>query len=243
MGATRIQLCGPLAARIGGARVDSSLPGRQGRLLFAYLVLERTGVTGRDALADALWGDEPPAASDSALSALLSRLRHVVPLDGRRELRLDLAPDAWVDVEAAAEALHRAEGAAARGDWTSAWGPARVTQHITARTFLPSETAAWVVERRRLLGEMHLRALETAAAAALHIGGSELDTAERAARRLVELAPLRESGTRLLMDVHEARGNRAEALLAFDVLRRRLRNELGVVPSEPTLAAHRRLLR
>ena len=34
---TRIQLCGRVVATVDGRRVDGELPGRQGRLLFAYL--------------------------------------------------------------------------------------------------------------------------------------------------------------------------------------------------------------
>lgn len=37
----RIQLCGPLVLRIGGARVEGLLPGRQGELLLAYLLVHR----------------------------------------------------------------------------------------------------------------------------------------------------------------------------------------------------------
>lgn len=242
MGETRIQLCGPLLARVDGERVDDRLPGRQGRLLFAYLVLERRQPAGRDTLADVLWGDEPPDALESALSALLSRLRRVVSLDGRSEVRLVLPAGTWVDVEAAAEALHRAESAVAREDWGGAWGPARVAQHVCERPFLPGEAFAWAAGRRAALEAMLVRALELAGLSALRIGGSELNTAERAARRLADLAPLRESGTRLLMEVMEQRGNRAEALFAYDALRRRLREELGVAPSAETQSLHRALL-
>jgi DNA-binding SARP family transcriptional activator len=87
-----------------------------------------------------------------------------------------------------------------------------------------------------------VRALELAGLAALRLGGGERATAERAARRLVELAPLRESGTRLLMEVLAADGNRAEALLVYESLRSRLREELGVAPSAETQALHRSLL-
>ena len=77
---TRIHLCGRLVARIAGERVETALPGRQGRLLFAYLVLERARPATREELTEALWQDEEPAAADSALSALLSKLRRVVPI-------------------------------------------------------------------------------------------------------------------------------------------------------------------
>ena len=242
MADTRIQFCGPPFARVAGERVDDRLPGRQGRLLFAYLVLGRRSIAPREALVDLLWGEAPPEASDAALSALLSKLRRVVPLEGRSEVRLDLPTDTWVDVEAAAEAVHRAESCAAREDWVSAWGPARVTQHISERQFLPGESGPWVSARRRALDATRIRALELAGLAAMHIGGGELATAERTAERLVELAPLRESGTRLLMEVHAARGNRADALLAYEALRLHLRDELGVGPSAATVEAHRRLL-
>jgi len=153
-----------------------------------------------------------------------------------------LPEDAWVDLEAAQEALHRAEGAVARESWAVAWGPARLAQHVCEREFLPGEDAPWVQERRRAVGALLVRALELAGLASIRIGGGEVATAERAARRLVELAPLRESGTRLLMEVLAGQGNRAEALLVYDALRVRLRDELGVGPSEATLDAHRALL-
>jgi len=239
---TRIQLCGALVARIDGNRVEDRLPGKQGRLLFAYLVLERRRPVDRDALSSVLWGEVRPEAADSALSALLSKLRRVVSLDGRSEVRLRLPSGAWIDVDVASAALHRAESAVVREDWAGAWSPARVAQHVCERPFMAGETAEWAAARRRSLQATLVRALELAGLAAARIGGSELDTAERTARRLVELAPLRESGTRLLMDVLEQRGNRAEALLAYEELRIRLRDELGVGPSSETVELHRRLL-
>jgi DNA-binding SARP family transcriptional activator len=39
-----------------------------------------------------------------------------------------------------------------------------------------------------------------------------------------------------------ARGNTAEALLVYDALRTRLRDELGAAPSAETQQLHRRLL-
>jgi DNA-binding SARP family transcriptional activator len=241
MGETRIQLCGPLVARVDGTRIEGRLPGRQGRVLFACLVDERRRLS-RDELEAVLWEDVVPETADAALSALLSKLRRVVVLEGRSVVRVVLPEDAWVDVHVAREALHRAEAAVARGDWEAAWGPARVVQHVGQRPFLPGETGAWVDARRRAHHALLVRALELVGVAALGIGGGELATAERAARRLVELAPLRESGTRVLMSVLDRAGNRAEALLAYEALRVRLRQELGVAPCRETQEVHRLLL-
>ena len=168
---TRIQLCGRLVARIDGRRVESELPGRQGRLAFAFLAVNRHRPVPRDELADALWDE--PAASDR-LSPVLSKLRSVVPLDGRGEVRLELPGDAWIDFEAASEALHRAESALARGDFAGAWGPGRVAQHVATRQLLPGEDAPWIDEQRRRLEEILVRSLELVGRACVEIGSGEL---------------------------------------------------------------------
>jgi DNA-binding SARP family transcriptional activator len=235
---TRIQLCGRLTAEVSGKRIEAALPGRQGRLVFAFLVVNRLRAASRDELVQTLW----PSGRDGGLSPLLSKLRRLVELEGRTGIRLVLPADAWVDVEAAADGLHRAEAAVARRDWTAAWGPARVAQHIAQRVFLPAEDAPWVEAGRQRLEEIHARSLELVAEACVNIGGGELDTAERAARALVREQPFHETGWRLLMRVLDARGNRAEALRAYDDLRVLLREELGTGPSPATQALHGELL-
>lgn len=239
---TRIQLCGRVVAVVNGTRIEQELPGRQGRLLFVHLVTRRLQPVPRRELEQAIWPEDAPGSVESALSALLSKLRRLVPVEGRTEVRVVLPSGAWVDLEAASDGLHRAESAAARRAWTDVWGPARVAQHIAARGFLAGEDAPWVVDVRSRLDGIHLRSLELVAEACLGIGGGELDTAERAARTLVSHAPFRESGHRLLMQVLDERGNRAEALQAYEALRTLLRAELGASPSPATQDVHRRLL-
>lgn len=242
---TRIQLCGRLVARIDGRRIEGDLPGRQGRLLFVYLAANRFRPVSRGELVDALWPRDAPDTADASLSALTSKLRRVLGADalaGRGEVHFVLAPDTWVDLEAAGEAIHRAESACAREAWAEAWSPARVAQHIAARGFLPGEDAPWIDERRRSVETLYLRALELTGRASLKLGGTEVDTAERAARTLVDRAPFRETGHRLLMAVLAARGNVAEALQVYEGLRTLLREELGAAPSGETQELHRRLL-
>lgn len=236
---TRVQLCGRLVARIDGRRIEHELPGRQGRLAFAYLVARRHRPVTREELIEALWST---AGGSDRLSPLVSKLRGVVSIEGRGDVRLVLPEQAWIDLEAASEGLHRAESAIARGDWKAAWGPGRVAQHVSSRVFLPGEEAAWIDEQRRRLEQIHLRSLELVGSACLRIGGGELATAERAARSAIARAPYSESAHRLLMEVLAARGNPAEALLVYDALRVRLREELGTAPSDTTQELHRQLL-
>lgn len=242
---TRIQLCGRFVVEIGGRRAEQELPGRLGRTLFAYLVVHRDRPVPRDELADALWGEAPPAGAESSMAALLSRTRAAVKpaeIHGRSQLRLALPPDALVDVAQAVEGVHRAESAVALSRWTDVYGPAGLAMFVTRRTFMPDVDAPWADAVRRRLDDVRVRALEAYGQAALTVGGTELPGAERAGRELVERAPFRESGYRLLMRALAAGGNAAEALRVYDQLRRRLREELGVEPSPPTGALHETLL-
>jgi len=244
---SRVQVCGRLAVTRAGERVEALLPARQGRLLFTFLVVHRARVVTRDELVDALWpaGPAPPAA-DATLRALLSRLRRVLGADvvpPGDPPRLALPDDAFVDLEAARAALHRAEAAVAEGAFTRAWAPARIALHTAERGFLPAHDAPWAAAIRRELDELRLRAVESVGAAGMGMGGGELDAAERAGRRLVALAPYRESGHRLLMEALAARGNPAEAALVFARLRERLRDDLGLTPCAATRSTAEKLLR
>jgi len=243
-GVTRVQLCGPLVVEGGGERLESRLPGRQGRMLFGYLALNRHRLAARDELVAAVWPNDPPPAADASLNALLSKTRRALGADafeGRSSLRLRL-DGAWVDVEAATEAIHRAESSVAQADWRRAWGPSLLALFVAEREFLLDEDADWIDVERRRLAELRLRALECYATAGLGIGGTELAAALRAGRRLVELAPLRESGYRCLMLSLAAQGNQAEALRVYSGLCDTLRDELGVSPSADTRSVYEQLV-
>jgi DNA-binding SARP family transcriptional activator len=241
-----IRLCGRVAVSTQDGLAGGALPGRQGQLLLAYLVCHRTRACPRYELEDVLWPERAPAASDSALSSLLSKLRRALGPDalaGRAELRLALPEPLWVDTEALADAVELAVHALDERRWTDAAAQARAALALGTEPFLAECDGPWVQERRREVEGLRLRALEALGEAGLRIGGRELDAAEHAARTAISLAPFRESAHRLLMEIHEAAGNAAEALRAFDELRRLLRDELGTVPGPPLMALHERLLR
>jgi class 3 adenylate cyclase/DNA-binding SARP family transcriptional activator len=242
---TRIQLCGRVVIELDGSRIESDLPGRQGKVLFAYLTANRLRPVGRDELIDALWPLGGPKGADSSLGALLSKLRRALGperLEGRSTLQLQLPERSWVDLEAAMEAIHRAESALAREDWPAAWSAGRVTLHIARRPFLAGEDAPWIDNLRRELTDVYVRSLEATGKAGLALGGTELDTAERSARSLIREAPYRESGYRLLMEALARRDNTAEGLEVYEGLRQKLRDDLGTMPSAATQELHRSLL-
>ena len=244
-GETRIQLCGRFVVRLDGQRVEGALPGAKGQLLFAYLVLNRLRRIDRDELLQGVYGDEATPDHHPRLSVLLSKLRRVVRpelLTGRSQIELVLPPDAFVDVEAALDGLHRAESHVAADRWAEAWGPAGIAYHVASRPLLQSHERPWLDEWRRRLYDVRLRGLECVAAARLGLGGPTLPQAADCARQLIELAPFRETGHLILMEALERRGNVAEALRVYDQLRILLRDELGIAPSPAVQSVYRRLL-
>jgi DNA-binding SARP family transcriptional activator len=244
-GMVRIQLCGRFAVVVNGRQVESRLPGRQGRLLVAYLAAHRAQPVERTVLLDALWPGGGGGAAGT-LTVLLSKVRALLApaeIQGRRTLQLVLPPGSAVDLDVAITSLHSAESAVALRDWRRAWPTALAALYAARRRFLAEFEAAWIDDWRRQMDVIHERALACYAEAGLGIGGTELPAAERAARQLVAMAPLAETGHGLLMRALAARGDVAAALAAYDQLRRSLRDDLGVSPSEATQALHARLLR
>ncbi len=227
-------------------QLSERLRGKQVPLLLAYLVLNRGRHVSRDELIGALWPNQAPVSQDAALRTLLSRLRSSLGADtvaGRDEVILELPEPVWIDIEAAAAEVGRASDALERGDHRRAWALAQVPLNIATRGLLPGAQADWLEPPRRELEEVHLLALEVIGRAGLAMGGTQLQSAERAARSLIETEAYRESGYVLLMEALAARGNVAEAMRVFEALRTLLRDELGTSPSPEAIAVHERLLR
>ncbi|HVE98643.1 MAG TPA: BTAD domain-containing putative transcriptional regulator [Mycobacteriales bacterium] len=250
----RIYLTGRVAVETPEAVVDeAALPGRQGRLLLAYLVLSGTSSVSRDEIADVLWADAPPPAWSNGLNALVSKLRATlrqlagdgVQLEhsfGCYQLRLPA--DVWVDVTAARDAIHRAEALLAQdadGAAVEAWGWTYVGYHVTRRPFLPGENGPWVEARRAELALLRLRALDCAIA--VNTASGDVAEALRAGNDALAVDPLRESTYQQLMRCLFAAGSRAEALRVYERCRATLGEMLGVDPSPLTESVYLEILR
>lgn len=222
------------------------MPGRQGRLLFAFLAARPHRTATRDELIEALWPSDLPSAPTMALSALISKLRRLLghdSLQGRTDIRLNLSPQAFVDVQAARHAVHDAESLITAERWWDAYPGAVTAGAIARREFMRGEDAPWINETRLEMAEIYLRAIECNARICLAVGKAELPTAAHLAREMTVRAPFRESGYCLLLEALERRGDIAEALRVYESLRVRLRDELGTAPSAQAQTLHARLLR
>jgi YVTN family beta-propeller protein len=247
----KVFLTGRVAVETNGAVIEEAqLGGRQGRLVFAYLVAERSRPVPRDELAEALWGEAPPATWDKALTVIVSKLRGALTdagLDGRELLtaafgcyRLDLPEGTWVDLFAAAGSAREAEDALAAGELDKARAAAESAESLARRPFLPGEDGTWAEQKRRDLADIRERSLSVLADACLRSGAAR--EAAKWAEELIALSPFREAGYRRLMEAHVAAGNRAEALRVYEQCRQLLAEELGAYPSPETEAIYRALL-
>jgi DNA-binding SARP family transcriptional activator len=247
--AIRIELLGAVSVTCdddGPRYVESA----QARMAFARLVLGRQEGVTRHELADVVWPDQLPASWKSALRSIVSRLRvflrPVVPeatdpvvARGGRYFVL-LPPDVDVDIERAESAALTAQDRLGVGELPAA---RRLGMEATSRVrgpFLPDQEGPWVTGVRDDLAELFVTACEITSQASAALG--EHARALLLAREAIAAEPLRESAHRCLMAAHASGGNRGEALLAYQRLRRLLAEQLGVDPSPESEAAYLDLL-
>ena len=167
--ALRLYLTGRVTIESAGKFISQdAFPGKQGLLAFVRLAIDRGQAVSREDLAAMLWPGEPPRAWDTGLQSIMSKLRALLAEAGLEKseclasapgcYQLLLPIDAWVDIEAAFEAVHEAEGFLPVRDWRQAWAAAQVAYHITRRPFLAGESGLWVEQQRERLQTIFARA-------------------------------------------------------------------------------------
>ncbi|MEU5087861.1 BTAD domain-containing putative transcriptional regulator [Streptomyces sp. NPDC021356] len=220
------------AVPVGGARL---------RALLAVLALRPGRTVPVSVLVDEVWEDDPPADATGALQALVGRLRRAIGTDAVASAdggyRLTATAD---DID-----LHRferlaGEGRAALADGDPAKAAAALDDalalwHGPALADLPdrtAEAARW--ETRR----MDVRRARLAAALAL--GEAEHALPELTA--LCDTHPLDESLQALRLRALHGAGRTAQALAAYEDVRRLLADRLGSDPGPELRALHEWLL-
>ena len=232
---------------------DGRFPGRQGRLLFAYLVAEQGRPVPRDELADALWGETPPASWDKALTGIVSRLRGLLTdhgghgrcdgVDWRLRLLPPRAARRCVGRRGRGGARDRGGrgGAVGRRPREAAKAAAGVAASLLRQPFLPRGGGRGVGRGQAAAVRRYPRAsaLGTCSPRSCLRTG-DAPEAVRSAEQTVALAPFRECRVSAADGGHVAAGNRAEALRVYERCRRLLADELGAYPSPETEAVYQR---
>jgi DNA-binding SARP family transcriptional activator len=231
-----IRLLGPV--ELVSARGPVPIGSAKQRALLAFLALHPQRLLTYDVLVDGLWGHDQPDETVQALRFHVSRLRGILrQADDIDRLRtrpggyqLVLAEDA-VDAlrferAIAGARLARKEGAPpdavsrAFREALDLWvGPA----------FADVNGEPFVVGERRRLEELRLVATEDYFAAELAAAGHAEAVGEL--ERMVDHHPMRERLWELLITALYRSGRQADALAAYQRVRRILADELGIEPS------------
>ncbi|MGP9021114.1 BTAD domain-containing putative transcriptional regulator [Streptomyces sp. BR1] len=220
------------AVAVGGARL---------RALLTVLALRPGRTVPVARLVDEVWNGEPPADAAGALQALVGRLRrvagHTAVASAESGYRLDAAPD---DID-----LYRFERLAGEGVRALEQGdPAK------AVALLDDALALWtgpvlddLPDRAAEAARWEARRLDTRRArlaASLALGRADEALPELAA--LCAAHPLDEPLHALRIRALRAAGRTAEALAAYDDVRRTLADRLGADPGPELRALHGELL-
>ncbi|WP_333768133.1 AfsR/SARP family transcriptional regulator [Streptomyces sp. IBSBF 2435] len=218
-----------------------ALAGGRLRALLTALALRPGRVVTADVLIDEVWDGDPPAGATGALQALVGRLRKAIGHDAVGSVeggyRLVAERD---DID-----LYRFQRLADEGARALADG-----DPVKAAGLLADALALW---RGPALADLPDRGTAAVRSEALRLDTRRLRlTAElglgRAAHVLPELAelaadhPLDEPLHALHIRALRAAGRTADALAAYDVVRRALAGELGTDPSPELRALHAELL-
>ena len=233
------------------------IPGTRLRTLLARLALNHGHLVTTQALADAIWGERPPPGAGNALHSLVSRLRRALPPGD--SARVESLP-AGYRLSAAGEATDvaeferlAAEGRACReaGDTGAAadrfasalalWRGAALADLADAPFAGP--TIARLTELRLRTVADHTELALAAVRAGDHAIGRAGGQLVAGLRELTLAHPLDERLAGLYLRALTADGRPAEALAAFEDLRRALAETLGTDPSPALRDLHTAILR
>jgi DNA-binding SARP family transcriptional activator len=198
-----------------------TLPHSVERIL-AYLGMSQAPVT-RARLASNLWPDVADDRANHDLRSALWRLRRITGVIREEDRRLALTPDVAVDFMEIADLTQSL--------MVEPGPPAldRVPDLVRADEILPGWEEEWLVVERERFRMSRVRALERSADALLT--ARDYAGALEAALASVATEPFRETAHRLVIQIHIAEGNNAEAIRAFQAYRSLVTDELGIAPS------------
>jgi len=242
-----VRILGPV--EVNGPNGKALLVGGRQRALVGALAFNAGTTVTFTSLVDALWGAEPPRTAFKTLHSHMARLRRVLEMCGLPDLLITLGAGyrlAASRVEV--DCLHFEDVvAAARADL----GENRLTRAVDqlrggladwrGDPVQDGELFGWGEAEVNRLRELRLTALEDLYGAELRLGRHGVVVAE--VERVLVHHPLRERLVELLTRARYRSGRPADALEAYERLRTRLAEDLGVDPSAELQRLHTAILR
>lgn len=240
-----VRLLGELqVVRADGSLVDPHAWGTGKTMdLLRILALENGRPVRTNALLDLLWPDVEPSRARASLRTAASRIRCAVGhncvvrhLDGL------MLVTATVDVDEYRTLVLAAQQASAVDAHQEALLLTEAAESLwRGEVHSSNASASWSISARTELHRIRVTALTDATRSALACGQDR--QALELASTVIQLDPLRESAHRDLMRAYMQLGEPAQALRAYEELRVRLVDELGIAPSSATRCLHVTILR
>ncbi|WP_368073315.1 BTAD domain-containing putative transcriptional regulator [Streptomyces griseus] len=242
-----VQLLGPVQYRATGDNAVELGQTKQ-RCVFAMLAVDANEVVMPDELISRAWGADPPKSARNMIHSYISRLRGALEAvdDGHGAVLRRRHGGYVLEAEPDTIDLHRFRRtvATARAAGTDPRTAARLFREALGSWRgrpLGGVSGEWATRTRWLLEREHLSALVECHEGELRLGGSAglLDELHS----LADLYPDNELVIRNLMTGLHRAGRRTEAVEAYESLRRRLADQLGVDPAQQTKALRATILR
>lgn len=247
-----IQVLGPMSVDVGSHAAagrgssGASLGGPKQRTVFALLALRANRTVGVEELIDEVWEDDPPGRPRKTLQVYIANLRRELGAStdaatstGSREERIVTgafgyqlrADDEELDVRRFEALLARARAQAVSAPRLAIAGyESALGLWSGDRPLADLLSSAAVARLVRPLEEARRDAVEELMALRIRHGGAAAAAAVAALPDLIAADPWRERLWGLLMEGYYATGRQVEALEAYQRVRNRMIDELGVEP-------------
>lgn len=236
-------ILGPLVVRSADGEV--ALGASKPRALLARLLLDANRPVPAERLIEDVWDGEPPRSAAQTLQTYVSQLRKALGSDRviteAGGYRVVVNPDE-LDAKLFESVIDEGRHALASGDGAQAVFKLREGVGLWRGAALADAAGAdWATAEAARLDELRLVGTECLLEAQLALGDNRSVVAD--AEAAVTRDPLREHLWALLITALYREGRQADALRAYQRIRRHLDEELGIEPGPELQELERRVLR
>jgi DNA-binding SARP family transcriptional activator/tetratricopeptide (TPR) repeat protein len=225
----QVRMLGPIDVVVDGA--SRPVRGLRRKAVLAVLALHGGEIVSTDRLIEAVWGEAPPATAVNTVQSHVSHLRHVL---GSKTAILARPPGYVLDLGSAATDVEVAERLIRQGTQSvdRAYGAGQLRAALAlwrGRPLADVAGLAWLEEQAGRLDQLWLHATQALIEIRLALGehAQLLPDLEK----LVRDHPFDEQLHGQLMRTLYGTGRQADALAAYQRLRRTLDDDLGIDPS------------
>jgi DNA-binding SARP family transcriptional activator/Tfp pilus assembly protein PilF len=229
MDRAQVRLLGPVDVTVDGA--PQPVAGLRRKSVLAVLGLHAGTIVSADRLIDLVWGEQSPSTAPNTLQRHVSYLRRAFGPTAAIVARspgylLDIAVDA-TDVDVAQRLIR--QGMESAEPMTSASHLRAAVALWRGQPLLDVAGLAWLEEQADRLAQLRLTAVEALVEARLALGEHVALVPEL--EQLAQEHPFREHLHEQLMVALYRAGRQADALAAYQRLRRTLADEMGLDPN------------